>query len=667
GGLARPGATTRFDRALAGARELAASLGAGDAVAIVTAGAPARVALAATTNRAAVASALEALEPSDRATDLDGAIRASRELLKGLVHADKRIVLLSDLADGHPSAAPIASDGGPVIWAPLPELEASGADCAGATPTCAGIGSFAGRCVQCEPAMSAACTGATPVCDGTTDICRGCVANSDCGGGTPLCDLTAHVCRACTNADCTGSTPVCEATGTNTGRCVACDATHTGACTAASVCDTATNTCVGCRTAADCSGATPLCDAVSHLCRSCAATDCGGATPVCATMGAFNGGCVQCEPGMSAACTGATAVCNAATDRCVGCATGADCSGGTPVCDPTAHTCRACVAADCTGTTPVCVASGTFAGNCEQCAAGSTAACTGATPTCDTVIDRCVLCVPGPTGDASACATQTSGHACVAAATTTDPAFCGCVADSDCGGATSGRICEATTHLCIDGCWSGTGHNGCPVTEVCNSTSATVPGHCGAVCITDAECPAAHPHCLPVTGAPSVCVDCVADTNCASRTDGRTRCIGADHTCAQCTATDVASCDPGAIGGSCLGTGLCGCSGDGDCSASRRCDTAMHACVVRTGTDGGTDGGTDASTDASTDGGRVDSGVTDGSIRDGGLDAGSGLISGNGACACRAAGTQTPSRGPVAVMLLGLAAVVARRRRRLAR
>jgi hypothetical protein len=130
GGVARKGATTRFERALAGARELVQGLGAGDAVAVVLAGAPARVALAATTNMVAVTGALEGLEPSDRATDLDGALRLSRELLKGLVHVDKRIVVLSDLADGKPGAAPIAGDGGPTIWAPLPELEARGSDCA---------------------------------------------------------------------------------------------------------------------------------------------------------------------------------------------------------------------------------------------------------------------------------------------------------------------------------------------------------------------------------------------------------------------------------------------------------------------------------------------------------------------------------------------------------
>src|SRR5262249_19715368 len=64
-----PGGVTRWARALASARELTAGLAAGDEVAIVLAGAPARVALGSTTNMAAVAEALDGLVPSDRATD----------------------------------------------------------------------------------------------------------------------------------------------------------------------------------------------------------------------------------------------------------------------------------------------------------------------------------------------------------------------------------------------------------------------------------------------------------------------------------------------------------------------------------------------------------------------------------------------------------------------
>ncbi|WP_437734740.1 VWA domain-containing protein [Sorangium sp. So ce1335] len=130
GSDARPGgAPSRFERALTAARELAGGLAPGDAAAIVLAGAPARVALASTTNLAAVTEALAAVTPSDRATDLDGALDLARDLLRGLPQGDKRIVLLSDLADGAPGAPPIAGTPDIATWVPLRELEAGGEDC----------------------------------------------------------------------------------------------------------------------------------------------------------------------------------------------------------------------------------------------------------------------------------------------------------------------------------------------------------------------------------------------------------------------------------------------------------------------------------------------------------------------------------------------------------
>ncbi|MDI3288102.1 VWA domain-containing protein [Polyangium sp. 15x6] len=129
-GTAAPGKRTKFERALASARELATGLRSGDAVAVVLGGAPARVALASTTNMAAVTGALDAIEPSDRATDLDGALALARELLRSVPHADRRVVLLSDLADGAPNAAPLGGGSDTTLWVPLPELEATGRDCA---------------------------------------------------------------------------------------------------------------------------------------------------------------------------------------------------------------------------------------------------------------------------------------------------------------------------------------------------------------------------------------------------------------------------------------------------------------------------------------------------------------------------------------------------------
>jgi hypothetical protein len=126
-----PGGASRWARALASARELTSGLAGGDAVAIVLAGAPARVALGSTTNIAAVAAALEGLEPSDRATDLDGAVQLAKGLLRGLAQRDKRVVLLSDLADGSPEdAPPLGGDGEIALWVPVRELTADGQDCA---------------------------------------------------------------------------------------------------------------------------------------------------------------------------------------------------------------------------------------------------------------------------------------------------------------------------------------------------------------------------------------------------------------------------------------------------------------------------------------------------------------------------------------------------------
>ncbi|MRG95742.1 VWA domain-containing protein [Polyangium spumosum] len=130
GGPGGPGKRTKFDRALASARELATGLRSGDAVAVVLGGAPARVALAATTNMTAVTGALDMIEPSDRATDLEGALALARELLLRVPHADRRVVLLSDLADGAPSAPPLGGGSDAALWAPVPELEATGGDCA---------------------------------------------------------------------------------------------------------------------------------------------------------------------------------------------------------------------------------------------------------------------------------------------------------------------------------------------------------------------------------------------------------------------------------------------------------------------------------------------------------------------------------------------------------
>jgi MYXO-CTERM domain-containing protein len=48
-------------------------------------------------------------------------------------------------------------------------------------------------------------------------------------------------------------------------------------------------------------------------------------------------------------------------------------------------------------------------------------------------------------------------------------ASCGCTSDSDCGTATSGRVCNPQTQACESGCRK-TGGNGCPGGQTCSST-----------------------------------------------------------------------------------------------------------------------------------------------------------------------------------------------------
>src|SRR6185369_13196907 len=118
-----PSGKTRFLRAIEGARELLASAREGDAVALIQAGKPARLTLAAATDLQAASHALGELRPTDRATDLTEAIALGHAALSSLPHKDKRIVLLSDLAGELPA------EPSPDVWAALPELASKADDC----------------------------------------------------------------------------------------------------------------------------------------------------------------------------------------------------------------------------------------------------------------------------------------------------------------------------------------------------------------------------------------------------------------------------------------------------------------------------------------------------------------------------------------------------------
>lgn len=118
-----PNGSTRWERAMRAASELVASARRGDAIAIVLAGRPARVALSPTTDLEAVQQTLARLQVTDRGTDLDGALQMARSLLRDLAQRDRQLVVLSDFA-----ADPLTA-GEPRVFAPLPELAQPIDDC----------------------------------------------------------------------------------------------------------------------------------------------------------------------------------------------------------------------------------------------------------------------------------------------------------------------------------------------------------------------------------------------------------------------------------------------------------------------------------------------------------------------------------------------------------
>lgn len=124
------GKESRFARAKDGAAEVLGALREGDAAALVFAGAPARVGLAATTDIGAVRAALREATPSDRGTDLDGAIAIAQTLIGELPQVDRRVVVLSDLADGRPDAPALGEGAKVPVWVAMPELAGPLPDCA---------------------------------------------------------------------------------------------------------------------------------------------------------------------------------------------------------------------------------------------------------------------------------------------------------------------------------------------------------------------------------------------------------------------------------------------------------------------------------------------------------------------------------------------------------
>lgn len=126
---ARVADTTRFEKARRGALDVLRSCTDGDSVAVVAAGSPPRVILAASPRIEEAKRALETMKPTDRGTDLEGALSMANTIARALPQPEKRVVLLSDLADGRAEAQPLQPDDAVPLWFATPELAKQEADC----------------------------------------------------------------------------------------------------------------------------------------------------------------------------------------------------------------------------------------------------------------------------------------------------------------------------------------------------------------------------------------------------------------------------------------------------------------------------------------------------------------------------------------------------------
>ena len=313
-----------------------------------------------------------------------------------------------------------------------------------ARPACNTAGATRGTCTECAQANVTRCsTAGAPTCNAQTGVCAAC-----------LTDYGVGASRACPRA----TEPTCIVAGANAGRCAEC-ASYT-----------------------QCGGSKPVCTS-GNVCDTCNADFGATGTKACPTstlpLCTTGGACGRCAS--NADCAGrAGAICNLATGSCGAvCAVDADCrttewcAAGSctpkaPNGDPLPNV--APVAGECTPQNGqrVCVSASCFAAD-DRCGLPNGESCG---PTTNAAVCRSAVCFQRdvkcglPTGEACTKADVCRSDVC---ATT---GLCGeCKKDADCGGTTSGRICDSRTSLCVDGC-RGRDGNGCTAPKTCSSSSA---------------------------------------------------------------------------------------------------------------------------------------------------------------------------------------------------
>jgi hypothetical protein len=220
--------------------------------------------------------------------------------------------------------------------------------------------------------------------------------------------------------------------------------------------------------AAACEGNLPICDSAAGagFCRDClndpecAAKD--PLNPICDLI--VNGGegaCVECTSDMH--CPSEEPFCNTFVNVCTANCSGDDMCDAAEWCDnPSGVMFGGTCLSDLANGEPIPASDNhnpPLDGTCTEEAA--MVVCQSGV--CDTSDDACGYPVGGPCTDQNGSVVCRSGI-CSPAGT------CACADDVDCGDASSGKVCDAMSGECRDGC-RGMGGNGCPMSFVCSSTT----------------------------------------------------------------------------------------------------------------------------------------------------------------------------------------------------
>ncbi len=390
------------------------------------------------------------------------------------------------------------------------------------------------------------------------------------------------------------------------------------------------NLCVECTSNVDCADPTPTCNLPTNTC-GCVPTgpevcgndvdeDCNGTVCECATDAQCGGPtsgqvcsgsntCIDGCRGLGGNGCAAPAQCTSVSNaigQCVGCLVDANCGGqeSGKVCDPQSHACEdGCRGLNGNGCMlgSVCTSANASIGVCVSCIIDAHCGDAMSGQVCN---QSTFACEPGCRG--------MNGNGCPAGSVCSS--FSGavgdcvqCVADPDCGGPTSAKVCDVDTNTCGDGC-RGSGGNGCAAGSVCTSTDVKV-GTC-VQCLKDADCggPESAKLCDVVSrtckdgcrgtggngcpsdsvctspdSSPGKCVQCLKDADCGAAKSGLV-CNTANKTCIPgCRGMNGNGCPDGKTCTSINGTiGSCGCEEDKDCgtvSSGRVCDAATLECI----------------------------------------------------------------------------------------